>query len=110
MSWAQCNPHPPRSRNIGTNRWMPISGSQGRTILFNLGRSRVMGVFAMVWPRFCLFVAIFGTSQIAWTQSPTYGIGRTPSAEEIRKWDIAISPTGKELPAGQGTAKEGVAL
>jgi DMSO/TMAO reductase YedYZ molybdopterin-dependent catalytic subunit len=27
-----------------------------------------------------------------------------------RAWDISISPTGKELPAGQGTAKEGAAL
>src|SRR5262249_43418419 len=46
----------------------------------------------------------------AWTQSPAYRLGRTPSAEEIRAWDIAISPTGKELPAGQGTAKEGAVL
>ena len=52
----------------------------------------------------------FGICQTAWAQSPTYGVGRAPSAEEIRAWDIAISPTGKELPSGQGTAKEGVAL
>jgi len=57
-----------------------------------------------------LVTAILGICQTAWTQSPTYGIGKTPSAEEIRAWDIAISPTGKELPSGQGTAKEGAAL
>jgi hypothetical protein len=45
--------------------------------------------------------------QMASAQSPTYGVGRTPTAEEIRAWDIAISPTGKELPPGRGTAKEG---
>jgi S-disulfanyl-L-cysteine oxidoreductase SoxD len=39
--------------------------------------------------------------------SPTYGVGRTPSAEEIRAWDISIGPTGTELPPGRGTAKEG---
>lgn len=45
-----------------------------------------------------------------WSQSPTYHLGRTPSAEEMRAWDISISPTGKELPPGRGTAKEGEQL
>jgi S-disulfanyl-L-cysteine oxidoreductase SoxD len=40
-------------------------------------------------------------------QGPTYGIGRTPTAEEIRARDISISPTGEELPPGKGSAKEG---
>jgi len=40
-------------------------------------------------------------------QSPAYGVGRTPSAEEIRAWDISIGPTGEELPPGRGTAMEG---
>jgi hypothetical protein len=61
-------------------------------------------------PRIVFVTAVLGICQIAWTQSPTYGVGRTPSAEEIRAWDIAISPTGKELPPGQGTAMEGAAL
>jgi S-disulfanyl-L-cysteine oxidoreductase SoxD len=39
--------------------------------------------------------------------SPRYGVGRTPSAEEIRAWDISVGPTGEELPPGRGTAKEG---
>jgi S-disulfanyl-L-cysteine oxidoreductase SoxD len=39
--------------------------------------------------------------------SPTYGIGRTPTAEEIRALDISIGPSGEELPPGRGTAKEG---
>src|SRR5215813_6841542 len=43
----------------------------------------------------------------AFAQSPTYGVGRTPTAEEIRAMDISISPTGEELPPGKGTAKEG---
>jgi S-disulfanyl-L-cysteine oxidoreductase SoxD len=64
----------------------------------------------MGFRRLLLVTAIFGIAEIAWTQSPTYGLGRTPAADEIRKWDIAISPTGKELPSGQGTAKEGAAL
>src|ERR1700757_1356163 len=46
----------------------------------------------------------------AQAQSRTYGVGRTPSAEELRAWDISIGPTGKELPPGRGTAKEGAQL
>lgn len=34
-------------------------------------------------------------------------IGRTPSTEEIKKWDISVGPRGDELPPGRGTAQEG---
>jgi cytochrome c len=51
------------------------------------------------------FVLLIGVSALA--QSPTYGVGRTPSAEEIRAWDISVGPTGAELPPGRGTAKDG---
>jgi cytochrome c len=50
---------------------------------------------------------VLAMSQLGSAQSPTYGVGRAPTAEEIRAWDITISPTGKELPPGHGTAKEG---
>ena len=43
-------------------------------------------------------------------QSPTYGVGRTPTAEELRRMDISIGFTGEELPPGRGTAKEGAQL
>ena len=46
----------------------------------------------------------------AFAQSPTYGLGRTPSAEEVRARDISISPAGEGLPVGHGTAKEGAKL
>jgi len=52
-----------------------------------------------------LLVVILGVSLSA--QSPTYHFGRTPTPEEIRAWDISISPDGHELPPGHGTAKEG---
>ena len=51
------------------------------------------------------FVFLMSASALA--QGPTYGLGRTPTAEEIRAWDISIGPTGEELPPGRGTAKEG---
>ena len=37
----------------------------------------------------------------------TYGLGRTPSAEEIRARDINVDAEGTELPPGRGTPKEG---
>ena len=43
-------------------------------------------------------------------QTPTYKLGRTPSAEEIRAADTAVGPAGKELPPGRGTAQEGAKL
>src|ERR1700733_15872572 len=44
----------------------------------------------------------------AWAQAePVYGLGRTPSAEEIRAKDIIIGAEGEELPPGRGTPKEG---
>ncbi len=64
----------------------------------------------MGWRKFVLVTGALGISQISWTQSPTYGVGRTPTAKEVSAWDIAISPTGKELPPGRGTAKEGADL
>ena len=40
----------------------------------------------------------------------TYKLGRTPTPEEIRQWDITVSSDGKGLPPGRGTAKEGAAI
>src|SRR5258706_12611076 len=51
------------------------------------------------------FAVLIGVSALA--QGPTYGVGRTPTAEEIRALDISIGPTGEELPPGTGTAKVG---
>lgn len=43
-------------------------------------------------------------------QSPTYGVGRTPTEGEIRLWDIAIGPKGEELPVGSGSVDMGSEL
>src|SRR6476661_280962 len=98
------------SPSIGTNPWTASSRFEAPTIAFNRGAFRPTGAFTMGFPRLLLVITIVAVCHTAWAQSPTYGLGRTPSTEEIRAWDIAISPTGKELPPGQGTAKEGAAL
>ncbi len=40
-------------------------------------------------------------------QGPTFRLGTTPSAEEIKTRDTAVAPAGKELPPGSGGVKEG---
>jgi S-disulfanyl-L-cysteine oxidoreductase SoxD len=54
------------------------------------------------------FASLVGVSALA--QGQTYGVGRTPTPEEIRAADISIGPTGEELPQGKGSAKEGAQL
>ena len=46
----------------------------------------------------------------AQSQSRPYDVGRPASQDEIRSMDIAVGPSGKELPPGSGTAKEGAKI
>ena len=43
-------------------------------------------------------------------QSQTFGVGRTPTPEEIRDLGSAIAPDGQGLPAGSGSVSEGRAV
>ncbi len=38
------------------------------------------------------------------------GFGRTATADEIKAWDVAVSPDGAGLPPGSGTASQGALL
>jgi len=60
--------------------------------------------------RLFLLLMILGLSQISKAQSPTYGVGRAPTPEEVSKWDITIGPDGQALPPGHGTAAEGAGV
>ena len=68
-----------------------------------MGAFRMRSLVKVLWA--LPVVVLLGGSALA--QSPTYGVGRAPTEEEVRAWDIAISPTGEELPPGRGTAEEG---
>src|SRR6266850_459346 len=66
-----------------------------------------MGAFKMRYSSSLLTAVIALSACVtARAQGPTYQLGSTPSEEEIKARDIAISPDGKELPPGSGTAKE----
>ncbi len=53
---------------------------------------------------------LLATSGVILAQRAYSNIGRTPTDEEIRNLGIIVSPGGKNLPPGQGTAKEGAEL
>lgn len=55
-------------------------------------------------------IAVVVTSAARAQQSPTLGVGRAPTAEELRAIDIEIMPDGRGLPAGQSTAAAGKAV
>lgn len=58
---------------------------------------------------FVLSLALCGSTLFA--QSGKYtGVGRAPSAQEVKEWDISPGPSGKELPPGSGTAKQGAPI
>ena len=57
--------------------------------------------FAVLLP----VLVMYGATALA--QGPAFGIGRTPTPDELKARDISIGPSGEELPAGKGTAKEG---
>ena len=67
-----------------------------------------MGASPMALLKVLAFALLMGASVLA--QSATYGVGRTPTAEEIRAWDISIGPHGEELPPGRGTVRDGAQL
>ena len=57
-----------------------------------------------------LLAGVLCGSSVLAQSSQKYGVGRAPTTEEIRAWDISIGPDGAELPPGRGTAKEGAQL
>ena len=57
-----------------------------------------------------LAAAVATSTAVLLAQSPTYHLGRTPTAEEIRSVDTYSGPAGKELEPGKGTAEEGAYL
>ena len=60
----------------------------------------LLGVFLSLW----LTIPCVADEQAL---PERFGIGREPDASEIEQWDIDITPSGDNLPAGQGTVDRG---
>lgn len=56
---------------------------------------------------FVFFVAAVMSTRAGAAQSPTYGVGRAPTAQELKAVDIDVLPDGRGLPPGSGTARVG---
>src|SRR5207245_1937888 len=54
-----------------------------------------------------ILLALLATPAVGLAQRAYSNIGRTPSQEEIQSLGVIVDPSGKNLPAGKGTAKEG---
>ena len=55
-------------------------------------------------------LVIVATALSSDAQLPTYGLGRTPTAEQIKAWDVTIPWDGAGLPPGSGTAALGKSI
>jgi len=72
--------------------------SRRERLFWSRGRTGRLAAFA---------VALTLSALPATAQSPKHGVGRAPTVEEIKAWDISIAPDGSGLPAGQGSVQEG---
>lgn len=78
---------------------------------FDRGRLRQMGAFTMRFSNLFALAAVLVACAAASAQTGKYdNVGRTATPEEIRARDITILPSGKGLPPGKGTAKEGAPI
>ena len=53
-----------------------------------------------------MLIAMAGVWPAA-AQLPTYGVGRPPTAEEVKAWDLTIPADGQGMPPGRGNAALG---
>ena len=57
-----------------------------------------------------VLLLLAAVASAAHAQMPKYGVGRAPTAEEVKAWDLTIPPSGEGLPPGSGTAAAGKAV
>jgi cytochrome c len=54
-----------------------------------------------------VFFAVAAALSVSILFGQTYKLGRTPTEDELRSLGVTTNPSGKGLPVGKGTAKEG---
>ena len=60
--------------------------------------------------RFFVPFILLAAPGVVLAQRAYSNVGRTPSQEEIQNLGVIVDPSGKNLPAGKGTVKEGAEL
>jgi S-disulfanyl-L-cysteine oxidoreductase SoxD len=98
------------SQSKGTSKAPPETDGAGeagaRTYVDSLSRRLHRRTPGVVVAGVLLLVAGLNPPA-ALAQLPTYGVGRPPTAEEVKAWDLTIPPDGQGLPQGSGTAALG---
>jgi hypothetical protein len=98
------------SQSKGTSKAPPETDGAGeagaRTCVGSLSRPSRRRTPGVVVAGVLLLVAGLNPPA-ALAQLPTYGVGRPPTAEEVKAWDLTIPPDGQGLPQGSGTAALG---
>src|SRR6266403_5415384 len=61
---------------------------------------------AFIWT-LTVAAILLATPGVVLAQRAYSNVGRTPTDEEIRNLGVIVSPGGKDLPPGRGTAQEG---
>ena len=66
-----------------------------------------MSMHRLWWSAGIIVILVAAGVWPAAAQLPTYGVGRPPTAEEVKAWALTIPPDGQGLPPGSGTAALG---
>lgn len=59
------------------------------------------------WPSCLAIMTSVAAFPAIAAEPPLYGLGTTPTQEQIAGWAIAVRPDGQGLPAGHGSVKDG---
>jgi cytochrome c len=54
-----------------------------------------------------IWLAALGFATVMIAQSPKYQVGRAPTPDEVKAWDISVATDGTGLPEGSGTVAQG---
>ncbi|HQT63734.1 MAG: hypothetical protein B7Z75_01800 [Acidocella sp. 20-57-95] len=65
-----------------------------------------MSSSAKIWASIIVSGLMLGTTAHA-AEPGSYGVGATPTSDQIAQWSIAIKPDGSNLPPGSGTVSQG---
>ena len=64
----------------------------------------------MSWNSSWILLVLLASVPAVQAQRAYDSLGRTPTPEEIQSVTLIVGPSGKDLPAGSGTAKQGAGL
>ena len=69
-----------------------------------------MSPYRLWWAAGIVVLLVAAGAPPVLAQLLTYGVGRPPTAEEVKAWDLTIPSDGQGLPPGSGTAVLGKAI